>query len=89
MGSHRLLSLCDSKGESEGLADTHWPKFRKNSRNTGNYDDAFWKKEQTINPDGYNVYLNKNLYIFINFYFYTLKMKRTSTEFEKINLRKG
>ena len=28
------------QGESEGLADTPWPKFRKNNRNTGNYDDA-------------------------------------------------
>ncbi|MGB4714544.1 MAG: PQQ-binding-like beta-propeller repeat protein, partial [Defluviitoga tunisiensis] len=28
------------QGESEGLADTPWLKFRKNNRNTGNYDDA-------------------------------------------------
>ena len=28
------------QGESEGLADTPWPKFRKNNRNTSNYDDA-------------------------------------------------
>ncbi|PNR94656.1 PQQ-binding-like beta-propeller repeat protein [Petrotoga sp. 9PWA.NaAc.5.4] len=28
------------QGESEGLADTSWPKFRKNNRNTGNYDAA-------------------------------------------------
>ena len=27
------------QGESEGLADTSWPKFRNNNRNTGNYDD--------------------------------------------------
>ena len=27
------------QGESEGLADTPWLKFRKNNRNTGNYDD--------------------------------------------------
>ena len=28
------------QGESEGLADTPWPKFRNNNRNTGNYNDA-------------------------------------------------
>ena len=69
MGS-QYYYLCAIQGESEGLADTPWPKFRKNSRNTGNYDDAFWKKEQTINPDGYNVYLNKTYIFFINFILY-------------------
>ena len=34
------------------------------------YDDAFWKKEQTIKPDGYNVYLNKTFVFFINFILY-------------------
>ena len=28
------------QGGSEGLADTPWPKFRKNNRNTGNYNDT-------------------------------------------------
>ena len=66
MGSQGYY-LYAIQGESEGLADTPWPKFRNNSRNIGNYEDAFWKKEQTIKPDGYNVYLNKTFIFFINF----------------------
>jgi len=38
VGSYDYLYAI--QGESEGLADTSWPKFRKNNRNTGNYDDA-------------------------------------------------
>ncbi|MGB4374776.1 MAG: PQQ-binding-like beta-propeller repeat protein [Defluviitoga tunisiensis] len=37
VGSDCLYAI---QGESGGLADTPWPKFRKNNRNTGNYDDA-------------------------------------------------
>ncbi|PNR94657.1 hypothetical protein [Petrotoga sp. 9PWA.NaAc.5.4] len=33
-------------------------------------DSNFWKKEQTIKPDGYNVYLNKTFIFFINFILY-------------------
>jgi outer membrane protein assembly factor BamB len=28
------------EGDSEGLADSPWPKFGKNNRNTGNYNDS-------------------------------------------------
>ena len=38
VGSYGYLYAI--QGESEGLADTPWPKFKKNNRNTGNYDDA-------------------------------------------------
>ena len=34
------IYLYAIQGESGGLADTPWPKFRKNNRNTGNYNDA-------------------------------------------------
>ena len=38
VGSYGYLYAI--QGESEGLAVTPWPKFIKNNRNTGNYDDA-------------------------------------------------
>ncbi len=36
-GDGKLYAI---EGNSGGLADSPWPKFGKNNRNTGNYNDS-------------------------------------------------